>query len=117
MSIKLAIAIPTTGSIKTNTFTSVVKMLKRAPFEWIVITQTSSVLHESRNILVNRAIKEGCSHLLFIDSDMFFEPDSLERLLSRDKDIVGAIYNTKQLPLISTAKKEAEGFEIWEKVG
>ncbi len=95
---KIAIAMPTTGSVKTDTFVSVVRMLKDVPFDWQLITQTSSILHESRNILVNKAIELGCTHILFVDSDMKFDSNALDKLIVADKDIIGAMYNKKQFP-------------------
>ena len=38
------------------------------------------------------------THILQIDSDMMFPMDGLERLLSHDKDIVGAFYNKRVPP-------------------
>ena len=114
---KIAICIPTTGSIKTKTFCCLISLLKETKQEWIVFTQTSAILHESRNILALRAITEKCTHLLFVDTDMEFPIDSLSRLLKREKKIIGVPTNIKQLPLVSTAKKRAEGFDIWENEG
>ena len=36
------------------------------------------------------AMREGCSHLLFVDSDMRFPQDMISRLLKHDLDIVAA---------------------------
>jgi len=35
-------------------------------------------------------MREGCSHILFIDSDMTFPQDMIQRLIDRDVDIVAA---------------------------
>ncbi len=51
--------------------------------------------HMCRQIVVEGAFKKGCSHLLFIDGDMVFGPDSFVRILSHDLDIVGAKYNKR----------------------
>lgn len=48
-----------------------------------------------REIVVDSAFKRGCSHLLFVDGDMMFAPDSILRLMAHDLDIVGAKYNKR----------------------
>ena len=60
----------------------------------------SSIISMSRNRLVRIALAFDpvCTHILWIDSDMSFVPDALERLLAHDKDIVGAFYNQRMPP-------------------
>lgn len=38
------------------------------------------------------------THLLFLDSDQTFPPDTLTRLLKRDRDIVGSTYRARHYP-------------------
>ena len=57
----------------------------------------------SRVWLVRNAIKSGATHILFVDHDMYFPPDTLKKLIEADKDIIGAAYNFRQFPLKSTA--------------
>src|SRR3990167_7837465 len=100
--IKLAIAIPSTGTIKSQTVFSLCRMLKDFPHEYTVLFHEGSMLHVMRNRLVQKAIDEKCTHLLFVDSDMMFEKDSAIRLLKRNKDIIGANCHRKKLPLEGT---------------
>lgn len=51
--------------------------------------------HMCREIVVDAAFKRGCSHLLFVDGDMMFAPDSILRLMAHDLDIVGCKYNKR----------------------
>lgn len=105
MKIRLAIAMCHTGSIKGQTFNSVVAMIKSLPFEYFVLTHEGSMLHLMRERLVQRAIELKCTHLLFVDSDMVFEPDAAMKLLKRKKAIIGVPYNRRQLPLTTTIVK------------
>lgn len=59
-----------------------------------------SVISMSRNTLTRMALAldPPCSHILWIDSDIVMPPDGLVRLLSHDKDIVGAFYNRRTAP-------------------
>lgn len=61
-------------------------------------TLESSMLVQNRQKLVAHAMKDGCTHMLFLDSDMIFPKDTLIRLLQRGKQVVGANYMTRSFP-------------------
>jgi GT2 family glycosyltransferase len=44
-----------------------------------------------RNSIVQRALELDCTHLIFLDADMVYPPDTITKLLGHDKDIVGAL--------------------------
>jgi hypothetical protein len=50
------------------------------------------------------AMREGCSHLLFIDSDMRFPQDMIARLLAHDVDIVATNCARRRMPTGPTAQ-------------
>lgn len=102
--IRLAIATPSTGTIKTKTVESLIGMCKNLPFEYYFLSHEGAILHLMRERLVKKAIDLNCTHLLFVDSDMVFEKDAVLRLLEADKDIIGADYNRRKLPLENTVK-------------
>lgn len=102
--IKLAIATPSTGTIKTKTVESLISMCKNLPFDYFFLSHEGSILHHMRERLVKKAIELECTHLLFVDSDMVFEKDAVVRLLEANKDIVGANYSRRKLPLEGTVK-------------
>jgi hypothetical protein len=56
------------------------------------------MLCANRIHLADAAIEGGFTHLLFLDSDMSFPPDTLDRLIAHDKDIVAANYVMKEHP-------------------
>lgn len=66
-----------------------------------------SILSRSRHTLAEKAIEEGCSHILFVDTDMTFPNWTLHQLLSADKDIVAANCVTKCLPALATARQKS----------
>ncbi len=116
MGIKVGIGIITTGTVKTDTLFALLGMLKNTDVDYTIITQTGCYIQQNRTIVVKEAIKAKCTHLLFVDHDMRFEPDALQRLLERDKDIVGVNYNLRRLPVATVVKKEdLDGNVIWEK--
>lgn len=53
-------------------------------------------LDNARNVCVHRFLESGCTDLIFIDSDVGFEPDAVSKLLVYGKDIIGGIYPLKQ---------------------
>ena len=57
-----------------------------------------SVVSRARNMIAHEFLKSDCDHLLFIDSDMNFEPDSVLRLLAwnQTKPIVGGAYESRK---------------------
>lgn len=101
---KLAVCIPNTGTIKAQTAFCLHRALKGFPYDYTVIFKEGSVLHWNREELVKAAQKAKCTHLLFLDSDMYFEKDAIERLLERKKEVVGTNYNMRKLPREGTAR-------------
>lgn len=101
--IKLAIGIPNTGTIKAQTAFCLTRTLKDFPYEYTVLFQEGSILHRNREIIVQTAIDKGCTHLLFLDTDMSFDKDAVARLLKRNKDIVGVNYSMRKIDAGGTA--------------
>lgn len=54
-----------------------------------------SLVERARNILAARFLESDATHLLFIDSDIGFDPRSVLRLLQADKDVNTAVYPKK----------------------
>lgn len=59
-----------------------------------------TLIDSTRNMIVDQAQRAGCSHLLFIDSDMAFKEDALLWLLQQNKDIIGCTYSSRRTPFI-----------------
>ena len=57
-----------------------------------------SLIVRNRCEAVDQAQKLGVDYVLFLDSDMVFPPATLRRLLSHEKDIVGATYVQREPP-------------------
>lgn len=60
-----------------------------------------SLITRARNFGVSRMMSdpEGWTHLMFIDADIAWEPESVLRLLAADRDVIGGIYPLKKVPL------------------
>lgn len=68
--------------------------------ECVVAFQMGSLIYNSRNYLATAAVKMEADYILWLDSDMVFPSDTLERLWKdRDKgDIVTGIYYRRVEP-------------------
>jgi hypothetical protein len=67
-----------------------------------------SILPNSRLKGLKAAKEVNATHLLYLDSDHTFPPDTLNRLLKHGKDCVAANCVTKTIPAMTTARKYSE---------
>lgn len=63
------------------------------------ITPGNSLVQLARNSLVAAFMATSCSHLMFIDSDISWEPQAVTRLLALDEDMVCGAYPRKSYPI------------------
>lgn len=69
-----------------------------------------SLITRARNYLVDEFVRSGYTHLLFIDSDILFNPQDVLALLALDKEVIGGPYPKKSINwrnVYNTAKKYA----------
>lgn len=77
----------------------------------------SSILPQSRSTLSSDALKWGATHLWWLDCDMRFPSDALQRLLARDLDIVGVNYVSRHYPHAPTTWKNGRKFSSAGRTG
>ena len=101
---KIAIGVCTNRLVKPKTVFSLLRLVAHSKHDYEPIVSTKGFnTSENRNYIAAQVIQRGCTHLFFADDDMIFPPDTLDRLLAHDKDIIGGVYNTKyevQSPVI-----------------
>lgn len=68
-----------------------------------VHTVTGSLISKSRNLCAERAVREGWTHLLFIDTDQTFPITTPNQLFSHRLPIVACNIATKKIPPQRTA--------------
>ncbi len=56
-----------------------------------------SLIQRARNYLADEFLRSDATHLMFIDSDIHFDPNDVITLLAMDEDIAGGPYPKKQI--------------------
>lgn len=92
------------GNLTESTFMSFIKWANTARqlnIDWTMETMTNeSLITRARNTLTAKFLANTDStHLMFIDSDIGWEPWHLLVLLNRDVDVIGGLYPMKSLPI------------------
>ena len=57
-----------------------------------------SNVNRARNSCAAKFLSGDCTHLMFVDADIQFNPQDILKLINHDKEIVGGIYPQKTLP-------------------
>ena len=85
------------GMVVTPYFTSVMELAVGCHLRGMRFTgflpPNDSLIARARNTVAAEFLKSDCSHLLFIDADIQFNPRDAIRLLMAHKDIVGRVYS------------------------
>jgi GT2 family glycosyltransferase len=61
----------------------------------ILVAEEGYTTAENRNYIAVQAVNNKSDYLLMIDDDMVFPPDTLDKLIASDKDIIGATYHSR----------------------
>ena len=91
-------AMPCYDSVKVNSMLSVIKLvqqLAKSGIECGINTYKSPLIHQARNYITSVFLTTEYTHMLFIDSDVEFEPEAVLRMLVAKKDIICTPYRIK----------------------
>ena len=99
---KLFVATPMYGGQCHGLYTKSSLDLQNMLNQYGVATKFSFLFNESlitraRNYLVDEFLRSDCTHLLFLDSDIHFNPQDVVALMALDKDVIGAPYPKKSI--------------------
>ena len=99
---KILIAVPCMDQVAAPFAQSLAMLKKPEGVECTLAMQMGSLIYTSRNNLAQQAIQMGADYVFWLDSDMVFEPDTLERMLKtvqeRDIDILTGLYFRRVKP-------------------
>jgi len=93
---KTVIAVPAMNQVDTSFFVSTMNLKKPADTGLLVAQNT--LVYEARNQLAVQACNADYDYVLWIDSDMNFSDDCLERLFKDDKDITTGLCFRRRPP-------------------
>ena len=99
---KLFVATPMYGGMANGLYVKSSLDLQAVMSRYGVETKFSFLFNESlitraRNYLVDEFLRSDCTHLLFIDSDIHYDPRDVIALMALDKDVIGAPYPKKSI--------------------
>lgn len=97
----IAIVVPSRDQVHADFAVSLAQIMVRTVIGRvscsIINVRGASVAHQ-RNALVDEAMKDNPTHLMWLDSDIVAPDDTIIRLLGHDKDVVCATYRTRVAP-------------------
>ena len=73
-----------------------------------------SLITRARNTIVQLFMDHDYTHLMFIDADLAFNPESVIRMIEFDKDVVTGVYPRKTIDWIKVKKRLKENPNISE---
>jgi hypothetical protein len=114
---KLFVATPMYGGMNCGLYMKACLDLQGMCMQYGVQVKFSFLFNESlitraRNYLVDEFLRSDSTHLLFIDSDIHFNPQDVIALLALDKDVIGAPYPKKAIKWSSVKKAVVKNPEI-----
>lgn len=111
---KLFVATPMYGGMNHGLYMKACLDLQGLLFQYGVECKFSFLFNESlitraRNYLVDEFVsRSDCTHMLFLDSDIHFNPQDVIAMLALDKDVIGGPYPKKAIKwknIITAIKK------------
>ena len=99
---KVFVATPMYGGMAHGLYVKSCLDLQTTMAKYGVETKFSFLFNESlitraRNYLVDEFLRSGFTHLLFIDSDIHYNPQDVIAMLALDKDVIGGPYPKKSI--------------------
>jgi hypothetical protein len=99
---KLFVATPMYGGMNHGLYAKSCLDLQTLMIRYGVDVKFSFLFNESlitraRNYLTDEFLRSDCTHMLFIDSDIHFNPQDVLALMALDKDVIGGPYPKKSV--------------------
>lgn len=90
---KVTIAILCPENVNGDTAMCLAAMTPKIKGKYFLLSVKTAIVADGRNRALMEAKQNGSDYLMFIDSDIVFPEESLERMASLEKDIVTGIYH------------------------
>ncbi len=114
--IKLSILVPTRDTVHSQFSYCLAQLYKTTSelgVETFLFYDSSTILLNQRERLLEQAKKVNSDYVLWIDSDMMFPSTTAVRLLEHNKDIVACNYTKRTKPLKTVAYTNLNDWNSW----
>jgi hypothetical protein len=113
---KLAILVPTRDTVHSQfayCLTQLIKTTSEVGIDTYLFFDSSTILLNQREKLIENAKDIKCDYVLWLDSDMMFPSTTALRLLAHNKDIVACNYLKRSKPLKTVAYTDLTNWDSW----
>ena len=96
---KLLIAVPTLDFVHfefLKCLTALIIKLKDDHVNFELQIESGTLVYAARERLAHKAMNEGFTHVLWLDSDMVFSPEIVDDLMFSGKDFVSGVYHARR---------------------
>lgn len=97
MDTKILVGVPTAEYARRADFYDYFNMLEKPAGTLVTLAHGQSPAR-NRNLIIQQAITNNCTHIMFLDDDVAFRPDLMMKLLAHDVDIVTGLYLMRHYP-------------------
>ena len=91
---KVLLGMPCVKNIPYKTVMSLLKTVKKGAVEPMVVD--GALVYDARDMIAKFAVEKDYDYILFVDSDIVFDAECLNKLLEHDTDIVTGLYITRR---------------------
>lgn len=113
---KLAILVPTRDTVHSQfayCLAQLIKTTSEVGIDTYLFFDSSTILLNQREKLIENAKDIKCDYVLWLDSDMMFPSTTALRLLAHNKDIVACNYLKRSKPLKTVAYTDLTNWDSW----
>lgn len=113
---KLAILVPTRDTVHSQfayCLAQLIKTTSEVGIDTYLFFDSSTILLNQREKLIENAKDIKCDYVLWLDSDMMFPSTTALRLLAHNKDIVACNYMKRSKPLKTVAYTDLTNWDSW----
>lgn len=113
---KIGIAVPCRDTVHSLFTYSLANLIQYNLIENIktkLYMLSGSLIADQRHKLARTCIDDGCTHILWLDSDMMFPANTALKLLNHNKSVVACNYSTRSEPRKSVAYSTIGDWENW----
>ncbi len=114
--VKLSVLVPTRDTVHSQFSYCLAQLFKTTSelgIETFLFYDSSTILLNQRERLLEQAKKVNSDYVLWIDSDMMFPSTTAVRLLEHNKDIVACNYTKRTKPLKTVAYTNLNEWNSW----